>query len=166
MNIYQVGSKYGELVGEEGIKIDVTDSGIIMNVKFFNPSSKEIKNISKDKIKLELVKRNGILFFVIKFGNMQWMDAPYTPHLSKNLSHIKEISQNQGFLLNIILADSRNGEIKSMRAIGISNSKSVMLKEFIEDELKKEFDIRLYDLNLRKVYSRYSTQDLLKYKLQ
>ena len=53
-----------------------------------------------------------------------------------------------------------------MRAIGISNSKSVMLKEFIEDELKKEFDIRLYDLNLRKVYSRYSTQDLLKYKLQ
>ena len=97
---------------------------------------------------------------------MQWMDAPYTPHLSKNLSHIKEISQNQGFLLNIILADSRNGEIKSMRAIGISNSKSVMLKEFIEDELKKEFDIRLYDLNLRKVYSRYSTQDLLKYKLQ
>ena len=137
-----------------------------MNVKFFNPSSKEIKNISKDKIKLELVKRNGILFFVIKFGNMQWMDAPYTPHLSKNLSHIKEISQNQGFLLNIILSDSRNGEIKSMRAIGISNSKSVMLKEFIEDELKKEFDIRLYDLNLRKVYSRYSTQDLLKYKLQ
>ena len=52
MNIYQVGSKYGELVGEEGIKIDVTDSGIIMNVKFFNPSSKEIKNISKYKIKL------------------------------------------------------------------------------------------------------------------
>lgn len=84
----------------------------------------------------------------------------------KNLSHIKEISPNQGFLLNIILSDSRNGEIKSMRAIGISNSKSVMLKEFIEDELKKEFDIRLYDLNLRKVYSRYSTQDLLKYKLQ
>ena len=36
----------------------------------------------------------------------------------------------------------------------------------LEDELKKEFDIRLYDLNLRKVYSRYSTQDLLKYKLQ
>ena len=34
MNIYQVGSKYVVLVGEEGIKNDVTDSGIKMNEKF------------------------------------------------------------------------------------------------------------------------------------
>lgn len=71
----------------EGIKIDVTDNGIIIVVQMFKPTKDEVKAFdypSRIQVKEGMVC--GLIFFAVKAGDLDWMDAPYNPLLSIHLS--------------------------------------------------------------------------------
>lgn len=126
---YQVGQKYKEFVGQEdNIKFDINDSGSILRIIYNKPLDKEIQQVKQGKFELRKTVMRDIIFLTIKFEELPWMDTPYTPHLSPNLSAIPDISDNNlGLNLIIYLIDSSDGEIKAMWLIGMTHKFSKAL---------------------------------------
>lgn len=162
---YMVGNKYEDFRGQEMLKVDITDMGIILFISYNNPTKKEIDNISSGVFQFELAYIHGIIFFLFKFGSEEWIDLPYTPHLSKNLHSIEPVGYSGGYTLNIIFSNALTGEICSIGKVTLDYMLSRYLQELVETELEKKFDVALYDNTLNQIYSKYTTQDLLRIKL-
>ena len=92
------------------------------------------------------------------------MDAPYSPHLEQesNINREELETGDQGFSLNLVLISSLDGEIKTLRIIGLSNKFSKELANQIEELKKKEFDKYDYENNLNKLFSKYTTKEIYK----
>ena len=114
---------------------------------------------------MKKITMNNIIFLTFKFGDLPWMDAPYTPHLSKNL-HFDDFNDlkddGKGLSLIVYLIDSDNGQIKVMRLLGMDNKFSRSLIKDISEISQKEFDQFTYHADLSQVYCKYSTNDLTK----
>lgn len=134
----EVGSKYpGVIPQTEGGYFDMTDCGGSLTIFFKNPKVKEIEEIKKGDIKIALTVKDGCTFFLIKFGEMAWMDMPYDARLSKNLTELQKLSPTQGYALHITLVDMNNREVKVLRLIGLPNRFSNALKTLIHERLYK-----------------------------
>lgn len=161
---YKVGHVIESFKGiPEGVKFDMTDEGAVLSILFNKPTQKEIEEIKKGSLQFGMFMKNNIIFILSKFGSMQWMDAPYTIHLSKNLTELNEISEGEGYSCHIVLADASSGEIKAMRLIGFDTQYSKILKANIEEQSKKEFEKVQYDVDLFEVMTNYTTKDMVNY---
>jgi hypothetical protein len=165
MDIYTTGNHYDDLKDLEMTKIDITDDDIYLYIGMSEPAVQEVKNFRTGDFQVELAYVNGIIFFLFKFGTEQWMDVPYNPHLSQYLTALKPVENDDGYLFIAMLWNSINGEVKSIGFGALGNKKSKSLKQLVENEMKKEFNINLYHKNLKNVYARFSIFDLLNIKL-
>lgn len=161
---YEVGKLFDEnkTTYQEGCKIDVTDSGIILMVYYSAPTLEEVNNFKNGDFQFDLTMIDDIIFFIAQFGNEK-MDIPYTVHLSKNLTNLDSIkNENNKMLLTVYFIDAKTGILKVLRAIGISSGFYNTLLENIKKQKYTEFNINDYDRNLQTIYRKYSTKDLLK----
>lgn len=77
----------------EGVLVDVTDFGINVKILINRPTNKEINQMKAEApLEIKLLEMDNIVFFLFKFGNLNWMDAPYSVHLSKSLHHLSDVS--------------------------------------------------------------------------
>lgn len=109
--------------------------------------------------------KEGIIFLLSKFGNLPWMDAPFHVALARNLTHLQNIEEGQGYGLNSMLIDSSKGEILALRYIGLGTKFSRELKKQIELQDKDDFDAYEYDLKLLRIYNTYPTRDMVNYSI-
>lgn len=157
----------GELLKEnvtsyqEGVRFDVTESGMEMLVYINRPSLNEIEEIKKKDLKLALTSSKGIIFIMSKFGTLQWFDAPYSVHLSKPFE-LDKLEEGIGYALNITLVDAATGIVKAMRLVGMPTRFSRKLAREIDEQRYLDFDKEEYIRNIQSIYSNYSTKDLLK----
>lgn len=162
---YEVGGILEKAVGKtEGAYIDVDDAGMQIIILFDGPKPEEIAQFEQEKpFEIRFVTLSDIMMFTLKIGNLNWMDAPYSPHLSLGLTKdFEEIKPGEGLAAMLILADARNAKIKSMRLLGLSEKFS---KEFVSEARRlkdKVFVKSQYDYALQNLYRKYETKEIVK----
>lgn len=157
-----VGEKFrgGKFKGKEGIKFDVDDSGCNLIITFKSPSNQEIKCIRWDKLKIGYYTEEEAILLLFKFGNMKWMDAPYSVHLSKQLNQIQGIADGIGLPLTVYFVDGNTGILKVMRLLGLPTNFSRELASSIKTQKSMAFDNYRERINL--IFSKYTTKELVK----
>jgi hypothetical protein len=149
---------------QEGIKIEFNTSGGAIYITFNNPEPEEIDDIRNGDIKVGVNQFKNIIFFMWKFGEQQWMDAPYHIALSPRFDIYKPQS-GEGYNFTIILINAANGIVEVLRQIGLPTQVSLEFYNLLDNQIKEldVFDINKYDIELQKIYNTYSTKEMLKY---
>ena len=159
VSVYQVGKVSADLIGKEKIVFDITDGGGILYVLFSSPTENEIRQFKED-IEIRYVKVGSVFMMLFKFGSLNWVDAPYSPHLSK-MSGIAEPADGEGIALQIIFGDADTGMVHGLRLIGLSTEFSRKLAADISADLGHPFDKKMYGLDLAAVFNTYPTSKLV-----
>lgn len=148
---------------KEGVQFDISDDGATMLVFFETPTQNEIEQFkSGKKFEIRFIILNDVIMITTKIGNLNWMDAPYTPHLSKNLTKYQIPNEGEGLGLTLYLVDTATGEIKHMRLLGLSERFTRKLFGSAMEIKMKEFDKTQYIIKLSDIFNRYDTKQIAK----
>lgn len=151
---------------EEGVQFDISDDGATMLVFFETPTQNEIEQFkSGEKFEIRFIVLNDVIMITTKIGKLNWMDAPYTPHLSKNLTKYQIPNEGEGLELTLYLVDTATGEIKHMRLLGLSERFTRKLFGSAMEIKMKEFDKTQYIMKLSDIFNRYDTKQIVKMSL-
>lgn len=161
---YEVGQVIDKFIShQEGAFFDVSDEGAKLIVFFKNPTIEEKEQFkSGHRFEIRFTELYGVIMMTFKIGNLSWMDAPYSPHLSKNLTKFTFPNENQGLGLTLIFVDAVTGEIKSMRLMGLSTNFTKKFFGLLMEQKTKEFNVAEYNNSLNKIYSIYPTNKIVK----
>lgn len=161
---YEVGQIIPAFMGHaENVYFNMDNGGATMFVFFQSPTMKEIKQFKSGKeFQIRFVELYDVIMLMAKIGDLDWMDAPYTPHLSPDLTQFAIPTEGQGLGLTLILVDATTGQIKSIRLLGLSENFTRKLLGTVIKNAKKTFNINSYNMNIVKIYSQYPTKKLVK----
>lgn len=147
----------------EGVHFDIADDGATMLVFFQSPTYEETEQFKSGKnFEIRFTELYGVIIITAKIGNLNWMDAPYTPHLSKNLTKFQFPSEEQGLGLMLILIDAITGEIKHIRLLGLSETFTKSLFGVAMEHKVKPFDKAEYNNSINRIFSAYQTSQIVK----
>lgn len=148
---------------KEGVQFDISDDGAAMIVFFETPTQNEIEQFkSGGKFEIRFIVLNDVMMITTKIGNLNWMDAPYTPHLSKNLTKYQIPNEGEGLGLTLCLVDAITGEIKSIRFMSLSERFTRKLFGCTMEIKMKEFDKKQYLMKLSDIFCKYDTKQIVK----
>lgn len=161
---YIVGEKYQNAIGHrDEIKFDVNDGGIIIPIYMYKPTENEIAQMKDTaNVRMALVARDDVIIMLLKFGSMNWMDAPYSPWLSRDLTHLPDsVGPDEGFATHLLLFDTSNGELMTQRLFSLQSKLSNDLIKEIRRIKAKPFNMQAYSSDIKSAY-RYTTDELVK----
>lgn len=163
LNKCEVGQVYQQFAGQEGITFNIIDEGANLIVRFSDPETEEVAQFKEGQpFEIKLTTIYGVMMISVKIGNLNWMTAPYSPHLSKGNTKFQLPADGQGLALTICLVDAATGELKSMRLVGLSTDFTRELFKETMTQKMSPFDIDEYDYNIKKAYLRHSTKAIVK----
>lgn len=163
MYSYEVGKCYQEAIRQEGTVFDLADDGAYLSVFFNKPTEDEVEQFKAEHpFEIRHIVLQNIAMFLVHIGDLNWMDAPYSPHLSRNLSKVVIPSGNDGLSLVVSLFDCSTGELKSLRYLSLSNKYTRKLFGDVMELKMKPFSKEEFGLSLREIYMKYSTKNLYK----
>jgi hypothetical protein len=145
---------------QEGVKFDFTQSGPILFLFFNRPTQKEVESVKTGKFEYGLYVKDEVIFLFFKFQGLEWMDAPYTVHLSEQFE-FEEVEDGKGFALNIFLIDSSTGILEAIRLCGLSTKFSLEFQNAVQIQRNIPFDKTTYEKKINMVYGNYATSDLV-----
>lgn len=163
MDKYEVGQIIDSFRNhQENVYFDIDDTGATLLVFFRNPLSDEIEQFKSGKnFEIRFTELYGIIMVTVKIGSLNWMDAPYTPHLSKNLTTFQLPDENKGLGLTVVLVDAASGEIKHIRLLGLSEKFTRDLFGVVMDHKMQNFDKIEYQKSLSRIFSTYKTSQIV-----
>jgi hypothetical protein len=149
----------------EQVQFEFEQSGPSLYIYFSQPTIKEIEAVRSGKFKIGFYETESIIFILVKFEGMNWIDAPYTVHLSPPFEFMEELDSSPmlGFGLQIFLVDAATGILKVIRYVGLGHDFSVRLRDGILRQKGIPFDKGTYGFRLNEIYRRYSTDQLVDY---
>lgn len=148
---------------QECVQFDISDAGATMLVFFVSPAQEEIEQFKTEaNFEIRFTELQGVIMITVKIGNLNWMDAPYTPHLSKNLTKFELLNANKGLGLTLVLVDAMTGEIKNIRLLGLSERFTKQLFGIVVEQKMGDFDMIEYNKSINRIYSMYSTEEIVK----
>jgi hypothetical protein len=161
MRHLEVGKPYTEGVSRipEGIVFDFNRVEGYLRIAFDSPLESEINEITQGKIKLGLLEEDGIIFFFAKFGSLAWMETPYNVAFYQPYTFEELPDEKAGYAVQVVLLDGMTGIVKALKLIELPHLMSKQFKELVERQLKNP--VFGYDSALNRIYSRYSTDDLV-----
>ena len=144
---------------QEGVRFDMSDDGASFVAKFNNPTPHEVEQFKRGKIKLGYYTYKNVIMLLIKIGELEWMDAPYSVHLSRKLTRLMPVGEDDDLALYIALVDAMGGEIKALRTLGCNNR----LTKSLFDDIKKQKEMSYegYEQNMNYVFNTFSTKELV-----
>lgn len=161
--IYSVGQVIPSFINHaENVKFDIANDGAMLVVFFRDPKQHEIDQFkAREPFEIRFLQLHGVIFLTVKVGSLAWMDAPYNPHLSKNLTELQYIDNGQGLAMQLVLVDAVTGQIKHMRLLGLSERFTLSLYQATKEELEKPFDYTNYTTQLSELFQNYTTKRLV-----
>lgn len=164
MQKYEIGQTVPSFIGHsECVQFDINDSGAMMVVFFNRPTQEEINQFAAGKnFEIRFTQISGVIMITTKIGNLNWMDAPYNPHLSKNLTTFELPDNNKGLGLTLVLVDSSTGQIKHLRLIGLSEQFTKRLFGAALEQKMQDFDAVAYQSAIARIYAAYPTAQIVK----
>lgn len=151
---FVVGEKYVSEIGKECGISSLGDSFLLIN-SYLNPTEFELENLLHGDIQFKISHYKTVIDILYKFGNLEWCDTAFTPHLSTLESHdIKEIY--------VMIFNAADGELLGIRRFRLSDYFSKSLNKYIKEEQEKDFDITTYKQNCLELYNAYQPEQLVK----
>lgn len=163
MNAFVVGTRYLEFAtGTDIVRCSVDESGIMLTVSLAGISASEEAQFQQDApFEVRYCVVRGVFFWLVKFGSMEWMDAPYNPALGEPVE-LDLVDDDNGYALTILLFDSRTGELRNARLIGLGTDFSRAVRREIQGMLANPLPEPVYNSVLVSVMSAYPTRDLVR----
>lgn len=147
---------------QEGVQFDINDAGATMLVFFKHPTENEIDQFKSGKnFEIRFIELYGVIMITTKIGNLEWVDAPYSPHLGYKLNKFQIPNEGQGLALKLIFIDAITGEIKYMRLLGLSERFTRQLLGLILEQKNRKFDKTEYAKAVNKIYNTYTTRQIV-----
>ena len=164
MNIYKVGQVVDNFINHpESTQFDIRDDGAILIVFFEDPTDNEKEQFkSGNSFEIRFTEMKSVIMVTTKIGNLNWMDAPYNVHLSKNLTNPSSLRDNQGMGLTLMLVNAINGKIEHIRFLGLSQNFSQKLINAVSEQKMCEFDSSDYYKNINTIFATYTTNQIVK----
>ncbi len=154
---------FGAISPREGIQFDINDYGGIIRIYFDSPTAEEIEQInSEDAIKMGALELKDALYILIKFGSLNWMDAPFNIHLSSMLTEKSELGEIDELPVYVELYDRCKGRLEAINRLRLNRELTMQIKKAAEQQLKKTFERSSYDADILQTYRKYSTKDMVK----
>ncbi len=155
------GKNYPKLAGPNGVLFDLTDTGALLFVRMHRPGPKVIKAFQSGKpLEARMTMINDVIYLLFKFGELNWMTAPYSVHQSLILHDLMEIPEGYGIATTIVLCDT-NGTIRHTGFVTLSHDFSSSLMDAICRQNKHHFNGFMHNAEIKRVFSTYSTRDLV-----
>ena len=135
------------------------DGSFQLLCKFSRPTAKE-KNAFKSGVpQFDLAIVDDFMFFLARFGTLNWMDAPFNIHLYPDNRGrlLEEPGPTQGYSIHVMLIDSATGILVQQRLIGLDHDLSMRLREAIINQPV----IPDYEKRLQSIMAQHSTMDLV-----
>lgn len=159
-----VGKAFSPIYGKpEGVYADMDASGILVVYNFTHPTQSEVEQMGAEKpFEICLTLMGDVLYILTKCGDLNWTDAPYNPHLSRQMGLRPITNDIEGYALTLLMVDVATNIIKSIRLIGLGNEFSKALKNEIDGLQAKSFSREQYNQVLHDNNISFSTTDLVK----
>lgn len=129
-----------------------------------NLTAEEIQSVKSGEAQFKVIGLDGVIFWLVKLGTMEWMDVPYSPHLDKGIT-IPEIPDGTGLAIQIILVEATTRIVKVLRLVTAPTNVSRAFLKDVQAELQQPFNFNEYGLKVQKIYASYSTVALVKMTL-
>lgn len=160
-----------KLLGQEGVFFEMREKSPELVLCFYDPTDKEIQEIKKGQIKMGYFVYGSVIFIVVKFGEMPWMDAPFSIRKYDGYPGFMPCAQtevllrlndnnNMGAAITIKLVDIKSGVVKVIRVIGASNRFSRGFYKEVNRQYELPYSEMEYNLRIKNIYSRFSSKDL------
>lgn len=158
MSTYQrieVGKQLDGFKGRsEGVLFEFDASGALLIIMFDKPTAEEIAQVAQDApFEIRFTELADEMFVTVKCGTLNWMDAPYSPHLSQDIPDTQEVEGGAGIALQLVMVDVSTGLVKSLRIIGLGTSFSRSFLRCVKSKLDRPFDRSKYDFAINSVYA-------------
>lgn len=140
----------------DGIVFDVTDSGSVLVVKLGMPTASEKAAFASGEKHFGFAVVDDIIFFLSKFGDMPWMDAPFARQFS-SCTKLEMPDKGFGLSMHAMLIDASTGILVAQKLIGLPTNLSRHLVQAIMDQP----EIQNYSARLAYAMQSYSTQSLV-----
>ena len=159
--IYRVGQHIPDLAsGQDSCMAQYIGGTLAFHILINHPNEALLRkaDIIHNKIRLSLFTYRDVVTFAIKIGNLNWMDAPYTPHLDQkeDLPNINSPS-NQALL---VLIDSSDGQILRLRTFELPAVFARKLSVDIKELHQKPFSIEQHINNVQAIQNLYLPRDI------
>lgn len=163
MYFVEVGEQYAKWANHaEEVQFDIADDGASLLVFFRTPSKEEVEQFQSDKpFEIRFTELAAGIIMTVKIGNLDWMDAPYTPHLSLHLTKIPCFQADEGLSLTVYLIDAVSGRLMNMRLIGLSHEFSQRLSASAAKIMQQSFDEITYRKAVIETFRKYSTKQIV-----
>lgn len=155
--LYQLGAKIQEFRGQDGVYLSIDESGVLLLCRMNRPTSDERRAFnSSQPIQIAMDERDGVLYWCVRFGDLDPMDCTYSPQVASHVPELETPEKGTGYALTVILADGSSGEIVKLRVVGLPHDFSVRLKSIYDSIRGKWID---YPSAIAGIY-RCSTEQL------
>lgn len=155
--IYQVGEKYSQFRGEDGVFLTLDDSGIIVLCRMARPTAKEKRAFDRRQpLGIGIGEMGSVMFMTLRFGDLPLMDCTYSPHVTGKCPELQIPSESEGYAMTILLADADSGELLQTRLVGLPHDFSLSVRDSLDCIMNSP---EPYQISLNRVYS-FSTQQL------
>ncbi len=165
MQVLAIGQPYDPSIKEwpEGCLYNYDNSGHWLHYLLNGPSDLEKSSIQKGEATFGLYVHGPVIFLLHRFGEMPWQDAPYSWWLvSEEFRQIPDVSEGLHALLKVVMVDTASGLIAALRALTFSAEFTKQIHEAISRQSEEPFCLSQYDAAIREVYSRLSTEQLVR----
>jgi hypothetical protein len=166
MHRFEVGKPYipGKTRWPEGAEYNLLDSGHELRLFFKRPSKKEIEDIRRGATEFGLMIEEEIIFLLVRFGRLNWLDAPYSIHMvppDRRPDLTTELGPETRALLQCFLVDASSGILHVLRAVSLSPEFTRELYAAIGGQKKQPVTPDAYRRAVDRVYLRYSTEHMV-----
>lgn len=134
----------------DSTQFDIDDSGGNLRIVINKPTEEELHEFKHADIEVRMTPVINAIWLTFKFGNLDWTEAPYTPHLSHRLHLIDDAAAFRKLCGRI--------------TVGIIDSSDGIIKHLVDLELSKEFADAFFEL-ANKLYFEYPDFDKKRYFL-
>lgn len=162
----------GELLSVGQIVPELRTNGTFIMLNYGEPvweytvgyphiTEQEIHEFQYGSIVATATTVNGVLFFLLKAGELNWADAAYEPRLASSKPSFATFKDGEGAPLLIKIADTATGEIKVFRLMGLGTQLSNYLSKTCTALLhsKTKFNRTEYRNKIQAVYRKYPISD-------
>ena len=124
-----------------------------------NPGKAELREFNEAPARMALWHNPPSLWIAMKFGSMNWADAPYNANLTPPEAgdHQTLESPESRYPVTMLYIDAKNGQIKAIRAATMSPELSREFLRIALEQKSKEFDREKYDRSIRKTMNQLTS---------
>lgn len=163
----EVGKRYDEFLGSDAVKFDIDDAGAKLIVLYTNPDPEEVKAFKQGAISVEIkdFPQYAVTMLMFHFTGEDWIDAPYASKLSVNCSDLTQFAPTEksvSIAISLMMADGNTGELKVLRLFTMRKETYKKFYKCTIENSHTNFTIDEIYENTKKIYDKYSTQDLVR----